>query len=452
MQQEIPRQQRNSSGAACNKRARHQQHDAACGHHRTAAQKTANRMSYAHQRSQSGWDKLFRNMSQRSDADGGTESRVPGIGEDTLLHEDVQYVDESDDAGDALALGGFPRGGVDNRGRSDTGASSTGSAIQYANSHIGSTTQLNTHYDIPPDPQELSQPPEKVMKPPPDDDEEHPTFLRNKSAADSEGLHRSSSAPSSASSSSSATGGEEDEEKTNKNKRMEELRHKFKRLSFPNGMFPFLQDALFVPMFYFMRDEHGHRAPPVIFDAISLAVTVSGTTFDSEDQHHFVVRIELQYGDIKWVIYRRLQDFITLHTMLTLRKFQGRVHKLPTFPQQFSYAIEKAKSFTPGHQRQALENYLIKVLRAMNMRPAYEICTFLELSAVSIVKDVGWKGKEGNWTGDHISDPYPTDVLFADSQFDIKFRKKTGRNPLFPYRITVSNQYRRIQLRSDSER
>ncbi|KAJ1936426.1 hypothetical protein EC988_008198 [Linderina pennispora] len=67
--------------------------------------RTANRMSYAHQRSQSGWDKLFRNMSQRSEShpaehthspapDGDTESRVPGIGEDTLLHEDVQYVDE----------------------------------------------------------------------------------------------------------------------------------------------------------------------------------------------------------------------------------------------------------------------------------------------------------------------------------------------------------------------
>ncbi|KAJ1930057.1 hypothetical protein FBU59_006992, partial [Linderina macrospora] len=283
---------------------------------------------------------------------------------------------------------------------------------------------------------------EKALKPPPDDDEDHPTFLRyfhnhhsedNPPEHERSGsmsrftrfLHHESASSSSSSSNSNVGGEEEDDEKANKNKRMEELRHKFKRAvlkasvmtrkpqrkmksSFPNGMFPFLQDALFVPMFYFMRDEHGHRAPPVIFDAISLAVTVSGTTLDSEDQHHFVVRIELQYGDIKWVIYRRLQDFITLHTMLTLRKFQGRVHKLPTFPQQFSYAIEKAKSFTPGHQRgdrmnqatadrkQALENYLIKVLRAMNMRPAYEICTFLELSAVSIVKDVGWKGKEGN--------------------------------------------------------
>ncbi|KAJ1815645.1 hypothetical protein LPJ75_002295, partial [Coemansia sp. RSA 2598] len=269
----------------------------------------------------------------------------------------------------------------------------------------------------------------------------------------------------------------------------------------PQSIFPFLQDAMFVPMFHFMRDEHGHRPPPVIFDAIRLNVVDSGAIPLIEEDHHFVVRIELQYGDVKWAIMRRLNDFLSLHTVLTLRKFQGRVAQLPPFPQQISYAIEKARSFNIGHshkaggsermlqatlgRKQALENYLIKLLRALNMRPAFEVCTFLELSAVSIIKDVGWKGKEGNldrrvehttgmwctprdlrrWSRqwvlvrdsfiafcNHISDPYPSDVLFADPQFDIKFRKKTGHNPLFPYRITISNQYRRIQLRSDSER
>ncbi|KAJ2842221.1 hypothetical protein IWW36_005986, partial [Coemansia brasiliensis] len=257
---------------------------------------------------------------------------------------------------------------------------------------------------------------------------------------------------------------------------------------------------MFVPMFHFMRDEHGHRAPPVIFDAIQLSINMPGEIPTMEEDHHFSVRIALQYGDVKWVIYRRLNDFLSLHTMLTLRRFQGRVHQLPAFPQQLSYALEKALSLKPGHtssqpsgrmlqatvdRKQALENYLIKLLRALNMRPAYELCTFLELSAVSIMKDVGWKGKEGNldrrvehitgklctphdlrrWTRqwvlvrdsfiafcNHISDPYPSDVMFADPEFDIKFRKKKGHNPLFPYRITMSNQYRRIQLRSDSER
>lgn len=323
---------------------------------------------------------------------------------------------------------------------------------------------------------------------------------------------------------------EEDGDTAAKRKKMGDLKGKFRRAVIKasamtrkpprqmrsaftgGGMFPFLQDSVFVPMFYFMRDEHGRRAPSVIFDAIRLNVSVAGGHFQqqpqpqsadagSEEEHHFLARIELQYGDIKWVIYRRLNDFLSLHTMLTLRRFQGRMtHQLPAFPQLFSYAIERARTFKPGHshqktgdrmdrvttdRKQALENYLINVLKALNMRPAYEVCTFLELSAISISKDVGWKGKEGNldrrvehttgmwctprdlrrWSRqwvivrdsfiafcDNIADPYPSDVLFADPQFDMKYRKKTGHNPLFPYRITVSNQYRRIQLRSDSER
>ncbi|KAJ2128588.1 hypothetical protein GGF48_002792, partial [Coemansia sp. RSA 921] len=310
---------------------------------------------------------------------------------------------------------------------------------------------------------------------------------------------------------------EDDADGSRRRNLREDLRSKFKRAvikasvitrkgprpmksAAAHGMFPFLQDAMFVPMFHFMRDEHGHRAPPVIFDAIRLSITMPGEQPAVEDEHHVAVRIALQYGDVKWVINRRQNDFLSLHTMLTLRRFQGRVHQLPAFPQQLSYALEKAWSLKPGHtnsqlsgrmlqasvdRKHALETYLIKLLRALNMRPAYELCTFLELSAVSIIKDVGWKGKEGNldrrvehitgkwctphdlrrWSRqwvlvrdsfiafcNHISDPYPSDVLFADAQFDITFRKKKGRNPLFPYRITVSNQYRRIQLRSDSER
>ncbi|KAJ1676655.1 hypothetical protein EV182_007748, partial [Spiromyces aspiralis] len=53
----------------------------------------------------------------------------------------------------------------------------------------------------------------------------------------------------------------------------------------------------------------------------------------------------------------------------------------------------------------------------------------------------------------HISDPYPSDVLLADSQFLIKYKKKklTG-HPLNIYRITLSTSNRVVQLRSDSER
>ncbi|KAJ2493585.1 hypothetical protein IWW37_000451 [Coemansia sp. RSA 2050] len=492
----------------------------------------SNRLSYAHRRSVSGWDRLFSNMSQRSETHAdqhnhenngnqeGMEFRVPGIGEDSLAHGDVQYVYEYDEhypehlddafghkMNGALSSSNYDALSVPGRDRANTGVSSTGSGLQYDHNAVASTTALSPTYEQPETLEPLVAPSSAAN-------------ASRKRAETADGFYNHQATSDRSIRFAGAEGGQAeedgDEDLATKHKKMEELRHKLKRAvikasvitrrpqrqmksAMLSSMFPFLQDAMFVPMFHFMRDEHGHRAPPVIFDAIRLNVSVSGASAGEEEEHHFVVRIELQYGDVKWVIYRRLNDFLTLHTMLTLRRFQGRVNQLPAFPPQLSYALERARSLKPGHnhnrdermlqatvdRKQALETYLIKLLRALNMRPAYEVCTFLELSAVSIVKDVGWKGKEGNldrrvehttgmwctphdlrrWSRqwvivrdsyiafcNHISDPYPSDVLFADPQFDIKFRKKTGHNPLFPYRITVSNQYRRIQLRSDSER
>ncbi|KAJ2705998.1 hypothetical protein FB645_001975 [Coemansia sp. IMI 203386] len=573
-----------------------------------------NRQSYAHRRSVSGWDKLFTNIEQRAennveghnheddyhDDNKDLELRVPGMGEESLAHGDVQYVYESDenqygahghylqqDALDGLLTHeradgsknprvpsgghGISANGV--RGRADTGISSATSALQYYTEPHTSTTALSPAYELA----EVRDSPiigtnglkSKIVRAqdkieragdrvhqasihrqssqqqqqPQEGSKESPLFARFLQHVGGDHRRSKESARSEATRSSGDDDGHhvqrgvhsnddhgdgDDEydvgaisgdENAARRKKMGDLKSKLRRAvikasvitarktqrqmksAMPQSIFPFLQDAMFVPMFHFMRDEHGHRPPPVIFDAIRLNVVVGGAIPLIEEDHHFVVRIELQYGDVKWAILRRLNDFLSLHTVLTLRKFQGRVAQLPAFPQQISYAIEKARSFNLGHgnrtggsermaqatldRKQALENYLIKLLRALNMRPAFEVCTFLELSAVSIIKDVGWKGKEGNldrrvehttgmwctprdlrrWSRqwvlvrdsfiafcNHISDPYPTDVLFADPQFDIKFRKKTGHNPLFPYRITVSNQYRRIQLRSDSER
>ncbi|KAJ1848854.1 hypothetical protein LPJ73_003868, partial [Coemansia sp. RSA 2703] len=533
-----------------------------------APPQNSHRQSYAHRRSVSGWDRLFENISQRAennadeeehvdredglknvshedtadtdnkDNNNQLELRVPGIGEDSLAHGDVQYVYESDDNRqnhiDHPATNGF-KGANGVRGRSDTGISSTASALQYYPGSHTSTTALTPSYELP----EIRDSPvigsngikAKVAKA--HDKAERASerihqhsespllsrlFHRNSHESNDDNENEDDDVDRDVEDEEFAGGAVSGDENAIKRKKMADLRHKLRRAvikasvitarkprqmksAMPYSMFPFLQDAMFVPMFHFMRDEHGYRAPPVIFDAIRLNVLLTGAVPHIEEDHHFVVRIELQYGDVKWVISRRLNDFLSLHTVLTLRKFQGRVAQLPPFPQQISYAIDKARSFNIGHghragteqrmleattgRRQALESYLIKLLRALNMRPALELCTFLELSSVSIMKDVGWKGKEGNldrrvehttgmwctprdlrrWSRqwvlvrdsfiafcNHISDPYPSDVLFADPQFDIKYRKKTGHNPLFPYRITISNQYRRIQLRSDSER
>ncbi|KAJ2304879.1 hypothetical protein IWW54_005262, partial [Coemansia sp. RSA 2705] len=515
------------------------------------------RLSYAHQQRVSGWDKVFASISQRNEgaADEANHvhvkstERVPGLGEDSLARGDVQYVYESDDSPNLGAYihpldhdlaRGAPQGAVGQRGRSNTGFSSTGSGMPDHGS-IASTTalspgsvQLGADRHFAPRNAGTEEAPRTQAELPSNTSALVSRFINNASgrrysadeakasagpAAAGPLRYRHSEGDRAGSNGNNDIDIEDDEDDgTGRRKRRDELRSKFKRAVFKasaitrkgqrpmksaanHGMFPFLQDAMFVPMFHFMRDEHGHRAPPVIFDAIQLSINMPGEIPSLEEDHHFAVRIALQYGDVKWVIHRRLNDFLSLHTLLTLRRFQGRVHQLPAFPQQLSYALEKAWSFKPGHtagtqlsgrmlqatadRKHALESYLVRLLRALNMRPAYEVCTFLELSAVSIMKDVGWKGKEGNldrrvehitgklctphdlrrWSRqwvlvrdsfiafcNHISDAYPSDVLFADPQFDIKFRKKTGHNPLFPYRLTVSNQYRRIQLRSDSER
>ncbi|KAJ2401938.1 hypothetical protein GGI23_001063 [Coemansia sp. RSA 2559] len=536
-----------------------------------SAQSHGSHQSYAHRRSVSGWDKLFTTISQRSATQEpnatGLELRVPGIGEDALARGDVQSDENIGKNGFTLGeQSGQPQSrkasashpttpftAIARRDRANTGASSTGSGLQFDHGPTTSTTALSPAFGMASVADEhaaavgLSRGVDNsgklvgsFIEEKASEHRHHGYFphLRSRKSSSSmlshrektqhqDGLHHHGTGAA-LGRLFSPGGGEgeldeaqeepgDEEDNAIKRKRMEELRNKLKRAvvlasaitrkaprsmksAGAQGVFPFLQDAMFVPMFHFMRDEHGHRAPPVIFDAIRLNVVVGGAVVGAEEEEqHSTVRIELQYGDAKWVIHRRLNDFLALHTMLTLRKFKGRVAQLPAFPQQLSYALEKARALKPGHsqnqssrlqqasidRKQALETYLLRLLRALNMRPAYEVCTFLELSAVSIVKDVGWKGKEGNmdrrvehttgmwctphdlrrWSRqwvlvrdsyiafcNHISDPYPTDVLFADPQFDIKFRKKTGHNPLFPYRITISNEYRRIQLRSDSER
>lgn len=46
-------------------------------------------------------------------------------------------------------------------------------------------------------------------------------------------------------------------------------------------------------------------------------------------------------------------------------------------------------------RRAALEQYLKDLVHSCRKVVNYDLCEFLELSAVSIVKDMGWKGKEG---------------------------------------------------------
>ncbi|KAJ1914353.1 hypothetical protein IWQ60_008842 [Tieghemiomyces parasiticus] len=262
-----------------------------------------------------------------------------------------------------------------------------------------------------------------------------------------------------------------------------------------NTAFPLLGSAMIVPIYFLQRDEHGWKPPPIIWEAMRLSVTDSDV--EQEQQTHFTFRIELEYGDVKWVVYRRFSEFLRLHYLLTLRYYQGKIPELPSLPSQVNYAFEAAKIYHNDQERTrrrrdaaqgrraALENYLLSLLKVMNMRVSYELCAFLELSAVSITKDLGWKGKEGfldqkvqrlikdgcfamcqrsRWRSkwllvrdsfvavcDTLGDTSPSDVFLADPSFEVRqYHTPLGHNPLHPYRLSLLNSKRRIELRGES--
>lgn len=51
-----------------------------------------------------------------------------------------------------------------------------------------------------------------------------------------------------------------------------------------------------------------------------------------------IFRVELQYGDVKWVIRRTIYDFYKLHLTLTAKRFEN----LPKFPSQVSLSLAGA--------------------------------------------------------------------------------------------------------------
>jgi hypothetical protein len=112
------------------------------------------------------------------------------------------------------------------------------------------------------------------------------------------------------------------------------------------------------------------------------------------------------------------------------------------------------------------------------MTVSYDICEFLELSAISIVQDMGWKGKEGylrnrinyvsprccqvwktqRWSTEWIilRDSYmafctdaassaPTDVLLFDNGLKIEIQEP--RVYLGSYRVSISNESRKIEIK-----
>ncbi|KAG0349343.1 hypothetical protein BG004_007527 [Podila humilis] len=150
------------------------------------------------------------------------------------------------------------------------------------------------------------------------------------------------------------------------------------------------------PVFLLRTDEKGRRP------MLKLAVA------DSEVDEHskqLLFRIELQYGDIKWVIKRTLHQFYKMHLTLSAKRYVG----VPKFPSQatsvYSFARSSLGLRTYEDQdtdkdsnlsrRKALQSYLLQLLQALHGAVVYDLYEFLEISILSLTKDMGWKGKEG---------------------------------------------------------
>jgi hypothetical protein len=110
----------------------------------------------------------------------------------------------------------------------------------------------------------------------------------------------------------------------------------------------------------------------------------------------------LEYGDVKWIIKRTAFEFFQLDLKLKNKKDLHNVPSLPTgilawigtlfHRSETRYAKQAALAL---ERRRELQKYLLLLIEALNRYVSYDLNEFLELSAISITRDMGWKGKEG---------------------------------------------------------
>ena len=90
---------------------------------------------------------------------------------------------------------------------------------------------------------------------------------------------------------------------------------------------------------WFERDERGRRRVPILLHRLRIRISDSLHPLQGA---HSVFRIECEYanGAMRWVIYRQLRDFVSLHAHFAVSNAYNRnIEKLPEFPRtsMFSY-------------------------------------------------------------------------------------------------------------------
>ncbi len=88
---------------------------------------------------------------------------------------------------------------------------------------------------------------------------------------------------------------------------------------------------------WFERDEKGHRRVPILLHRLRIRVSDSLHPLHG---HKSVFRIECEYanGAAKWVVYRQLRDFLSLHAHYKVSNVYNRnVNKMPEFPKTSAF-------------------------------------------------------------------------------------------------------------------
>ncbi|KAG2065325.1 phospholipase D [Suillus decipiens] len=146
---------------------------------------------------------------------------------------------------------------------------------------------------------------------------------------------------------------------------------------------------------WFERDEKGHRRIPILLHRLRIRISDS---LHPMQAHKAVFRIECEYanGAVRWVIYRQLRDLLHLHAHYAVSNALSiKKDALPEFPRTSLPYFKFLKKESSGRhvkqadfarlQRAALEDYLVKLIRAVMFHPtANRLAGFFELSALFI--------------------------------------------------------------------
>ncbi|WVN88729.1 uncharacterized protein L203_103942 [Cryptococcus depauperatus CBS 7841] len=169
------------------------------------------------------------------------------------------------------------------------------------------------------------------------------------------------------------------------------------------------------------RDEYGRKAVPVLLSNLKIKIDDSIGFLPEEHPSKEMYKIECEYGDgaVKWVVYRELRDFLSLHAHYKAANIgtsvaglrSTRKVEIPDFPKmsipylnKFEKSLGERKSKFDGKLdyakecRAALQHYLVQLICAVIFRPeSNRLCIFLELSALTLYLAPlgGFQGKAG---------------------------------------------------------